>query len=83
VACASHRGPSLRGADSRVSLGVDEGGFVEVDGRWLIGSKKPFVPRIPKADISTSAGEISPLRALNNQAHDGVGLSCWRSAPEF
>src|SRR5258708_7549737 len=45
---ASHRGPSLRGADSRVSLGVDEGGFVEVDGRWLIGSKKPFVPRIPE-----------------------------------
>ncbi len=49
MACASHRGPSLRGADSRVSLGVDEGGFVEVDGRWLIGSKKPFVPPYPQS----------------------------------
>jgi hypothetical protein len=26
-----------------------EGGFVEVDGRWLIGSNKPFVPPIPPA----------------------------------
>jgi hypothetical protein len=37
----------LRRSDQCCSVGVDEGSSVEVDGRWLIGSKKPFVPRIP------------------------------------
>jgi hypothetical protein len=41
-------GPPLRRSDQRCSVDVDEGGSVEVNGSGLIGSKKPFVPRIPE-----------------------------------
>jgi gentisate 1,2-dioxygenase len=37
----------LRRSDQRGSVDADEGGFVEVDGRWLIGSQRPFLPPIP------------------------------------